>query len=542
MCRAFIICARLLVAVCFFSGVAGAQQPSAGGRYYAPLESEPVTLDPALYSDKYSVQVATNLFDGLVEFDQELNVVPAIAKRWKISRDRRVYTFSLREGVKFHHGRSVTAGDFVYSFSRLLDPAVKSPAAAFFMNVKGAKAYSEGASAGVSGLRAPQPLVLEIELEEPFTPFLSILAMSNAKVVPRETIETGFGTRPIGTGPFRFEVWRPGEEIVLSANPDYFAGRPHLDQVSFRIYPNIDWERIFADFQAGRLHHATVPREQYDQLSTNRRGGDYVLVSNPGLNIVYLGMNLGVAPLDDLRVRQAVNYAIDTQTLVKTITKRGSKPVAGILPPGIAGYDPNLAGYGYDPQRARRLLAEAGFAADGAAPIELLTVSKSDNVRQQLEAIQGYLAAVGLHTRIRVADNWKSFVAAINDGQAGLFYAAWYADYPDADNFFFPLTHSSSRTNRMRFQAPAIDRLIEAARVEVDYLSRVGLYREIERQVLDGSPLVSLHVNSNNMLFAANVRGVVMTPMGMMILPLREIYLQGQTLSQTESGRVAKTP
>ena len=541
MRRTSVICACLMVAVLFCSAAAAAQQPSTGGHYRAPLESEPVTLDPALYSDKYSVQVATNLFDGLVEFDQELNVVPAIAKRWKISRDRRVYTFSLRDGVKFHHGRAVTADDFVYSFSRLLDPAVKSPAAAFFMNIKGAKAYSEGAKETVSGLRAPQPLVLEIELVEPFTPFLSILAMSNAKVVPREAIGTGFGTSPIGTGPFRFSDWRPGEEVVLSANPDYFAGRPHLDQVNFQIYPNIDWERIFADFQAGRLHHATVPRNQYDRLFANNNGDDYVLVSAPGLNIVYLGMNLGVAPLDDVRVRQAVNYAIDTQTLARTITKRGSKPAAGILPPGIAGYDPDLAGYGYDPQRARRLLSEAGFAAE-AAPIELWTVSKSDNVHQQLEAIQSYLAAVGLHTQIRVADNWKSFVAAISDGQAGLFYAAWYADYPDADNFFFPLTHSSSRTNRMRFREPAIDRLIETARVEADYLNRVDLYRGIERQVMNGSPLVSLHVNSNNTLFAANVQGVAMTPMGMMILPLRKVWLNGPALSQTGASPVAKAP
>lgn len=494
--------------------------------YRAPLSGEPTTLDPALYSDIYAMQVANNLFNGLVEFDQNLNVVPAIARRWKISRDHRSYTFVLRKGVTFHNGREVTAADFVYSFTRLLDPQLKSPAASFFSKIKGANAFSTGASPTVSGLQALRPDTLKIELAEPFAPFLSILAMVNAKVVPQEAVGSEFGKQPVGTGPFRFHAWKAGEAIELVANDDYYAGQPALDSVHFRIYPNIDWEQIFADFERGELEHALIPRDQFDQVQKNT-SDRFQLINKPGLNLVYVGINQGVQPFTDLRVRQAINYAVDTDTIVNTITKRGTTPLKGILPPGIAGFDPDFQGYGFDPQRARDLLTEAGYPeGQGFPSIELWTVSKSVSVRNELEAYQRYLADIGLTVDIKVAENWKAFVAAITSNQAGLYYASWYADYPDADNFFYPLTHSTSRTNRMKFNQPAVDKLLNQARTETNYQQRVQLYRDAERLVVDNAPLVSQHANGNNYVFQTWVRDVELNSLGMIYLPLRLIRLE----------------
>ena len=294
-----------------------------GGEYRVPLMSEPMSLDPAIITGIYATNVAANLFDGLVEFDEDLNVVPAVARIWKISRDQRTYTFMLRKGVKFHSGREVTAEDFVYSFTRLLAPETKSSVVFMFKNIAGATSFREGKSKTISGLRALDKYSLVIELEEPFAPFLSILAMANAKVVPKEAIGIDFGKQPIGTGPFRFRIWKPGKEITLEANNAYFGGRPYLDMLRFRIYPNIEWEKVFSEFEKGGLEQSIIPSGKYQTImSKGNIKKTYTLISKPGLNVVYIGMNNTVAPFNDVRVRQAVIYATDRKTITKEIRKQ----------------------------------------------------------------------------------------------------------------------------------------------------------------------------------------------------------------------------
>ena len=522
-----------IVMACLSLVSANAAEPMYGGEFRIPLSAEPTTLDPALFSDIYAVQVANNLYDGLVQLDQNLNILPAIAKRWKISRDHRTYTFMLREDVKFHNGRKVTAEDFVYSFSRILDPSLKSPVASYFLSIEGAQEFQDNTAGTVSGLRAVAPDQLEIKLAQPFAPFLSILAMINAKVVPQESIGADFGKHPVGTGPFRFSRWQTGENIVLEANPDYFHDRPYLDQINFRVYSNIDWEQIYADFQNGELDQAFIPSGQYDRIvgqASASADRPYTVLNKLGLNLVYVGMNQTVKPFDDVRIRQAINYAVDTVAIVQDIAKRGTTPTKGILPPGVAGYDPNLVGYTYDPQRARGLLEEAGYPeGQGFPAFELWTVSKSDSVHRELEAYQRYLAEVGLQVEIKIAENWQAFVEAINTQRAALFYAAWYADYPDPDNFLYPLTHSQSKTNRMRFADAQVDRLLDQARVETDYLKRSQLYQLIEQQVLAGAPMIPQHINSNSYLIRPWVKGVALSQLGMIYFPLRHLWLEPQS-------------
>ncbi len=497
-----------------------------GGEYRVPLESEPISLDPARFSGIYAMNVAANLFDGLVEFDSNLNVVPAIAKVWKISRDRRTYTFRLRNGVRFHNGREVTADDFVYSFSRILNPEIKSPAASMFQNILGARAYRQGESKTINGLRAKDKNTLIIELEEPFTPFLSILAMVNAKVVPKEAIAKDFGKHPIGTGPFRFRSWQPGKEILLEANGDYFDGRPYLDILRFSIYPNIEWDKVFADFEKGSLEQSIIPKSKYDEFMAKGDLKNANIISKPGLNIVYIGMNNTVAPLKDSRVRQAIIYAVDREKISLEITKRGSVPAKGILPPGIAGYNPHLEGYPYDPGKARKLLKEAGYPEGrGLSPIEIWTVSKAESVKSELQEYKRYLSKVGIHLVIKVAKNWKEFIKRINEKQAPMFYAAWYADFPDPDNFLYVLSHSKSRTNRMGYNNPEVDKLLEQARGELDYMKRVEQYREIEKIVINDAALICQHVNSFNYVFQPWVKGVKMSHLGVIYLPFRNIWI-----------------
>jgi peptide/nickel transport system substrate-binding protein/oligopeptide transport system substrate-binding protein len=493
-----------------------------------PLGNEPASLDPARITDIYSVNVAMNLFDGLVEYDKDLNVVPAIARHWVISPDRRSYTFYLRSGVKFHNGREVTAEDFAYSLQRILNPETKSPVAPLFFHISGAKAFHEGKSSTVPGLHASDALTLTIELEEPFAPFLSILAMANAKVVPKEAVGADFSRRPVGTGPFRVESWEPGQKIVLSANTDYFLGRPRLNTLSFRIYVNDPWEEIFRDFENGQLEQAVIPRSRYDEIiALDRPAQKYQLLSSPGLNLVYVGMNQTVAPFQDVRVRQAITHAVDIDTIVREVTRRGSLPARGILPPGIAGSDPAFRGFPYDPERARQLLAAAGYAEGrGFPPVEVWTVSRDESVQRELMAYQKYLAAVGIQLTPHVAENWKDFIQHINEKKVPMFYAAWYADYPDADNFLYVLCHSKSATNRMGYRNPQVDGLLEEARREMDELKRAASYREIQNLVMQEAPIVCQHVNSHYILLQPNVKDVTLSYLGPAYIPFRQVSIE----------------
>lgn len=537
------LCKLVFVAVLmiwFFSPGKGiAEIKQYGGEYRVPLASEPSSLDPAYITGIYAVNVAMNLFDGLVEFDKDLNIVPAIARVWKISRDHRTYTFFLRKEVRFHNGREVTSEDFVFSFSRILSPETKSPVASLFLNIQGAKEFYEGRSSQVSGLRAPDPYTLKIKLKEPFAPFLSILAMANAKVVPQEEIGPLFGRRPVGTGPFIFSGWQPGKEIVLAANEEYFAGRPYLNNLRFRIYPNVEWEKIFNDFEKGLLDQSIIPSNKYDPIMSDTRYTErYKLIKKPTLNLVYLGMNVNMAPFNDYRVRQAVSYAVNTEAIVRDITKRGSIPAKGILPPGIAGFDPHFEGYRYDPQKAAKLLEEAGYPQGrGIGPIEVWTVSKSESVQRELREYQRYLAEVGIELIPRTAKNWKEFIRFINEKKAPMYYAAWYADYPDPDNFLYVLCHSASKTNRMGYHNPKVDELLDQARRETDYLKRMHLYREVQKLVMVDAPLISQHVNGFNFLFQPWVKGVEVSYLGAAYVPFKNVKIERSLLAETEKAR-----
>lgn len=521
----------LLITVMLFSNVtsiiAETNAPRYGGKYNVSLASEPETLDPAFITDIYAVTVANNLFDGLVEFDKDLNIVPAIAELWKISRDHRTYTFQLRQDVKFHNGRNVTADDFVFSISRILHPDTHSPVASLFINIQGAKAFHEGKDTTITGLQVLDRYRLQIQLDRPFAPFLSILAMANAKVIPKENVGVDFSRHPVGTGPFKFSSWKAGKEIRLTAHENYHLGRPYLDSLYFQIYPNIEWEKVFADFERGFLEQSIIPSNKYNLITSDSQYlTRYNLVSKPTLNLVYIGINCRRKPLNDVRIRQALSLAVDVKTIVSEITKRGSIPAKGILPPGIAGFDPQFKGYGYNPVKARKLLAEAGYPdGNGIPALEIWTVSKSESVQKELAAYQKYWAEIGITVVPKVADNWKHFIKLINEKQVPLYYAAWYADFPDPDNFLYTLCHSKSRTNRMGYQNMEIDRMLESARQEVDYMKRIQTYREVESRVMEEAPLIAQHVNSFNYLFQPWVKDVEVSYLGAAYIPFRKIWI-----------------
>ncbi len=371
----FILAIVLIFQVNLFSEEKKTEPFKIGGTYRRPLEFNPKTLDPALAIDLYAVTIIQQVFDGLVQFDKDLNVVPAIARSWKVSPDGLTYTFFLREGVNFHNGREVVADDFVYSFTRIIDPQIKSPAAPFLEKVVGFKEFQERRAPNVKGLKAIDQYTFQINLTEPYSPFLSILGMNKFKVLPREEVEkpgTDFGKFPVGTGPFKFISMKEGEEIVLEVNPDYFEGRPFLNKVIFKIYHGAPREKIFTDFKEGRLEESFIPPDEIEEVLKQRQ---YPFVQKPLLSLRFYGFNLRNKPLDDKKLRKAISLAIDKKFIILELHKNQFNLAKTILPPGMPGYDPKREPYSYNETLARKFLMESGYGKEKPV-IEVWSASK----------------------------------------------------------------------------------------------------------------------------------------------------------------------
>jgi oligopeptide transport system substrate-binding protein len=497
-----------------------------GGDYRKPLENEPPTLDPVQVTSTYAVSVVQQLFDGLVQFDADLNVIPALAKSWSASRDGLTWTFHLRPGVRFHHGREVTAEDVVYSFTRLLDPAVDSPRSWLFERVQGARAFQAGQAERVEGLQVLDPYTLHITLSQPYAPFITMLGMAQAKIVPREEVArlgAHFGRAPVGTGPFRFGSWESGQQIILAANETYFEGRPFLDHLHYRIFPAGDHQAIFAAFATGQLEEAPIPAPERQRLQNEQR---YHFLRKPLLATLFLWLNTHEAPLNNVKVRQAINYAINRPAINTTIRQDRFVQAQGILPAGMPGYNPELESYDYNEARARQLLAEAGYPeGQGLPTLELWSSVASPTARAEHEAIQRDLQKIGIPVVLHTSENWQQFTELLGQRPRAMYRYAWFADFPDPDNYLFSLFYSQSANNFANYNNPQVDSLLHQAQRETDGLKRVQLYRRAETLITADAPTVNLVYYTFERLFQPYVQGIEVNALGERHIPMKKIWL-----------------
>ena len=495
--------------------------------YRRPLGNDPQTLDPARVGDIFGRSVSQQIFDGLVQFDQTLTVTPALAQHWKATRDGLVWTFTLRRGVKFHHGREVTADDVVYSLTRLVDPKIKSAAADLFLNVKGAPEFRDGRAASIVGLSAVDRYTVQVTLTEALVPFVSVLAVGHAKVVPREVVaqngDEAFGIAPVGTGPFRFVRWERGRQIALAANADYFDGAPQLAGLVYRVFPGEPWDAVYEEFQRGNLEDAPPPIRDY-RRAVAAAGDGYV--KRPLLSVRFYGFNTRVKPLGDRLVRQALSHAVDREAIVEEPFLGRHVVARGILPPGTQGYNPKVAGQLYDPRRARDLLAQAGYPGGrGLPPIAVWAGARHEGILREHEIMRENLKAIGVQAAFHYQTDWPSFSRLLADHRMPMFLYAWYADVPDPDNFLFKLFHSQSSRNFTGYASPRVDALLVRARNERDVPRRVDLYRRAEQAVLDDAPILPIFHYSYERIFQPYVRNVEVSGLGDSYIPFRKVRL-----------------
>jgi oligopeptide transport system substrate-binding protein len=500
--------------------------PQYGGTYRRPLSNNPSTLDPAAVTDTNAVTVVQQIFDGLVQYDNSLSIAPALAETWKSSRDNLVWTFFLRKGVKFHNGRELVADDVVFSFLRILDPKVRSSGTEVFANVKGARDFIEGRARSVSGFRVLDAHTLEISLAEASAPFVSSLAIGYAKVVPREAVQASgaeFGNRPVGTGPFKFAGWKQDDMIQLEANPDYFAGRPFLDRLQYRIFPGQKIEQMYTSFSKRDLEDTPVPT---NELGTARESRQHQFVSRPILGVRFFGFDTTKEPLTSRELRQAFNFAIDRDSLVQNVYKGRYKPGNSFLPPGTYGHDPQYKPYPYDPARARALLKKAGFPDGKGLPVfQIWSNPRSEIVEREHAAIRQQLAEVGIQVEFRYNTDFPAFNREMYDGKMPIFRYGWVGDVPEPENFLYRLFHSQGRNNMTRYRNPRVDRLLDEARIQQNLPKRVTLYREAERLILDDAPIIPLSYYSYERIFQPYVRSIEVSALGDPYIPMRKIWL-----------------
>jgi len=469
------------------------------------------TLDPARGYDVASWQFEDLLFSTLVDYDQQGVLQPEAALDWQISADRLRYTFRLRRNIRFTNGRAVTAADFAYAIRRVLAPATKSPGAEFFRGIVGAEAcHTTGCT--VDGLRVRDAHTLEIALAS-FDPlFLHKLAMPFAAALPAEAVDKwgeDFSRHPIGSGPFRLEEWKVGQSLFLVRNPDYFiAGVPRLAGVQRLV--GVNDELGWFKYEAGQLDIAEIPPAEFPRVVAEPKLAP-LLRRVVTLRTQYLGMNCQRPPFDDLRVRRAVNHAVNRTKLLQLINNRGVL-AKGILPPGIQRQGGEHSGYAHDPALARRLMHEAGHA-DGLRTT--LWVRLDSLTLRLAQSVQQDLAEIGMEITIKPLA-WGSFLDAVKRTDlVPFFLLGWEADFPDASNFLEVLFHSKyiGTNNNTSYSNPTVDALLDEAAHSVEEARRQQLLQQVEAIVLEDAPWAPLYHPVTYQVVSSRVRDYQLHPL-----------------------------
>ncbi|HEU4522911.1 MAG TPA: ABC transporter substrate-binding protein, partial [Thermoanaerobaculia bacterium] len=469
-----------------------------------------ITFDPIYTSAAALGFMAKAVHAKLVSYGEGAELRPELAERWEVLEGGRHYRFHLRRDARFHNGRAVEAKDVYESFLRLLLPQNKSSAAWIMRSVVGAEEVISGKSKHLTGIVVRDAHTVDIHLEEPLAFFVALLSMHECGIIPVEETRDAerFRTRTPGAGPYRIHEVVEGQRVRLLRNPAYFvSGQPLLDELVFRL--DLRSTRDVADaFRRGELDVAHgIPLPVVKEIRSDPQYAPYLLQTIQ-LHTSYFGYDSSSPPFDRLEVRQAVNHAINRDRINDRVFAGLGVLARGLLPPGLLGYDPNLRGYAYDPDKARSLLRQGG-QPDGFS-VEYRTWD-TDEFRNSgmVDLIIEDLAQVGIRVNVTSHSAVEARKPLQKRGHGNVFCGNWYADFPDSDNFFFIFFHSqSTAVPGLYFHRPEVDKDIEEARRSNDVEERTAIYRRLDETVIKQAPLVTLFHERLFVLHKPNVRGV----------------------------------
>ena len=496
------------------------------------------SLDPAYASGQAATWVCNMLYNGLIDLDDSLHIVPAIAKHWDISLDGKTYTFLLRNDVYFQNTahsvwetpRKVTAQDFVYSFNRIVSAEVASPGAWIFQKVT-------KNDLGEYAFYALNDTVFQIVLTEYFPPFLGILAMKYASVVPQEVV-TQYGKEfrkyPVGTGPFQFQLWEEGIKLVLRKNDNYFEkdednnSLPYLDAVSISFI--IDKQVAFMEFMKGNLDFISGIEACYKDALLTKEGtlqeeyaDKITLQTGPYLNTEYLGFLLKEKennPLLIKEIRQAINYGFDREKMIKYLRNNmGYAGTSGFVPMGMVSFNPEIVkGYDYNPQKALELLQKAGYPNGEGLPEIPLSVSAS--YLDLCQYLQHELSKIGIRITLEVQQAAQQR-QMMRSYMLPFFRGSWICDYPDAENYlslFYSKNLQPFGSNYTHYINPVFDALFERSQTITDEVLRNTYYTRLDSLLMEDAPVVVLFYDKKVRFFQKNISGLDNSPINLLNL------------------------
>ncbi|WP_339611339.1 ABC transporter substrate-binding protein [uncultured Planktosalinus sp.] len=487
------------------------------------------SLDPAFARNASNIWATNQLFNGLVQLDDSLNIQPDIAKRWEINDSTRTYTFYLNTDVWFHKHkllgkdstRRVIANDFVYSFDRLKDPSVASPGSWVLQNVENYYAVND--------------TVFEIQLKHSFPPFMGLLAMRYCSVVPKEVVEhygNNFRSNPIGTGPFYFKLWEENIKLVLRKNTAYFETDkdgnplPYLEAVAITFLP--DKQSEFLQFAQGKLDFISGLDASYkDELLTSNGtlkptyNNDVYMIKGPYLNTEFIALQNKSdknKALQSPLFRKALNYSFDRNAIITYLRNGiGSVGTNGIIPKGLPGND-DIEGYSYNPEKASQLLEEYKKETGDQNPSLVLTTDS--NYQDIFEYLQREFEKIGIQTTIDVMPS-SAIRQARADGSLDAFRSSWIADYPDAESYlslFYSPNHTPSGPNYTFYQNKTYDSLYEYSNKLVDISQRKKIYKQMDSIMIQDAPIVPLFYDEAVRFVRNTISGLGINPQNFLVL------------------------
>jgi oligopeptide transport system substrate-binding protein len=501
---------------------------------YVNNGTEPAELDPHITTGLPEAYIQASLFEGLVSKDpQTLDALPGIAESWEISDDLTRFVFHIRENALWTNGDPITAKDVIYSWRRVLSPGLASEYSYMLYVIKNAEAYNRGEikSFNEVGVKAIDSFTIEVNLTNPTPWFLQLLAHHTFDLVNQNNIEahgeiddrgTGW-TRPeniVTNGPFRLKEWSPNKVVIVEKNPDYWdTDAVRLNEVHYYPIENKQTEERM--FRTGQIHMTLDGQILTDKIEVYERDEPDLIHISPYLGVYYYMFNTTEPPFDDIRVRHAFSLAVDRQSITDNVVKGGRLPALSYTPPNTAGYYPEDY-LGYDPEKARKLLTEAGYPGGEGFPNIILLYNTHNNHRKVATALQQMWKSV-LNVDVQLTNQeWKVYLYSRSNLDYGVARAAWVADYADPTNFL-DMFMVGSGNNDTGWNNAEYDRLIKAGNSVADQKERFRLFQQAEALLMQELPILPLYHEASIKLKHPSVKGIYSNVLT--YYPFKHVYL-----------------
>lgn len=439
-------------------------------------------LDVHLFTNSEIFEVTDQTHEPLIGMDVDTNeLYPLlITEMPKVSEDGKTYSFELKKGIKFHDGSELTSADVKYTLERIFTPEVGNVNTWVCDMIQGGTEMLEGKAAELSGFKMIDDYHFEISINEPYSPFMAVMATTQMVIFPEEAKDLGkdWGLKAyVGTGPFKLKEFEPKVKVILEKNEDYHGEQVKIDEVQFL---NMDLNTALLEFEKGNIHIARVDENLVDQYKHDAKLKDN-LKEKELLGIIALTLNQEKPPLDDVRIRKAISLAVDRKSLTQNYLKGNGAPAKSMLPPGVPGYESNAPELEYNPEKAKQLMTEAGYA--NGFELESV-VSENNKLIGVFTVLQAQLKEVGIKLNIQQVDK-ASYTDMRKRGEIQMPILTWYADYVDPDNFLYTFLHGENgKFFSSNYKNAEFDKLLEQGRLITDPKEKQEFYAKLDKQIV----------------------------------------------------------